>query len=224
MSEHAPRDSTQESEVTETEPHVGMAARIGERILKIGGFFSRSPASLLSREEAVWQGFGSVVGRVLAGAGILFLCWLLGSLYGAGSVLLRRAAGLKRDDGFDGAILFIMALIAMGIFAIGFWNDWERKWRVLSWVCFVLVAAWTLMWRSNTVLQLMILAGQFGIHWFIHEALKARDRQEEWEQEIEAARRREARTTNRQLQMKYRGHSGFSEKPADTATPDIQPD
>lgn len=207
------------------------AARWGEKLLGFGNLFSR-PASLLSRQEAAIEGVSSVVVRVIASAAILFLCYLLSSLYGAFSeVFVENSGGglsssgnklteedIKRmlygeprpDPFFDPTLMFVLWMVVTGAAMVIFWVEWDRKWRVLHWLLFASVATLTLRWWEGSVfIQLAALTGQFGVHWLIHEALRERDRREEFEQEAAAAQRREERVSERRLQEKYRGLANF---------------
>lgn len=216
MSEVGPRDPSDEiSDTNEAAaPPSGLSARLGEKLLVFGEVFSR-PVSLLSREQAVWEGFGSVLGRFIGGLVLIALCIFLGTVYGFGASKISRLLKLKSDTGIDGSILVIFGLVAASAAMIFHWNDWEKKWRVLSWLLFTIIAVCTLLWRGNLYFQFAVLAGQFAIHWFIHAALRDRDRIAEAEEEVEAAKRRSVRNTNRQLQQRYRGHAGFAEEEPD---------
>lgn len=170
-----------------------------------------------------------MVGRMLAGSGLLGLCYFVGSLFGAASMVFNEPRWLSSDEqlraqiqemlhgppdlnpGPDPTLLFIIWLIAAGASMIIFWRDWDRKWRVLHWLLFVQVMAWTMMWDGKLWFQFTALAGQFGMQWLVHMALVERDRREEREQEAAAAERRKARTLERRLRETYRGNPQFSE-------------
>ena len=204
---------TEQSHDDTAPPEPGFAARCGEKILGWWDALSSPAASLLSREEAVWQGFWAAVGRVLLGGVLVGGCILLSMLYGSGARLFSRMIDLKRDTGADAVLLTVIWLIAAGATLIISWTDWDRKWRILSWLCFTLVAAGTLMHSGTTPVQLAVLAGQFGIHWFIFAALETRDRRAAWERELASAERRAARVLHTELLQRYRGHAGFPEDP-----------
>ena len=109
--------------------------------------------------------------------------------------------------------MFVIWFIAAGATLIISWTDWDRKWRVLSWLCFTLVVAGTLLQSGSKLVQLVALIGQFGIHWFIFAALETRDRRAAWERELASAERRAARVLHTELLQRYRGHAGFPEDP-----------
>ena len=202
---------TEQSHDDTAPPEPGFAARCGEKILGWWDALSSPAASLLSREEAVWQGFWAAVGRVLLGGVLVGGCILLSILYGRVARSLSQLSILGNDT--NSAFVFVIWFIAAGATLIISWTDWDRKWRVLSWLCFTLVVAGTLLQSGSKLVQLVVLTGQFGIHWFIFAALETRDRRAAWERELASAERRAARVLHTELLQRYRGHAGFPEDP-----------
>ncbi len=203
---------TEQSHDDTASPEPGFSARCGEKILGWWDALSSPAASLLSREEAVWQGFWAAVGRVLLGGVLVGGCILLSILYGRVARSLSQLSILGNDT--NSALVFVIWFIAAGATLIISWTDWDRKWRVLSWLCFTLVVAGTLLQSGSKLVQLVVLTGQFGIHWFIFTALEARDRRAAWERELASAERRAARVLHTELLQRYRGHADFPEDPA----------
>lgn len=196
------------------------SARCGEKILGIFSGLTRPASSLLSREQAVVEGVGAAVGRVLLGGVLIGACIFLASLY-------RRASwgpGLPGGSGFVGVLIFIASVLAAGAILIFSWTDWDRKWRVLSWLCFTLIAIWTIGLGNSSIGIVAVLSGQFAIHWFIHAALRERDRRADWERQRESAERRAARAKPPPLALQYRGLVGFHEPTASDAESRPTPD
>jgi len=191
------------------------SVRIGERILNFFSLLSRPAESLLSRQQAVVEGISAAAGRVLLGVILIGTCILVTSIYCSAASSGPWGPRLPLDSGTEEGLMMIAWVIAAGATLIISWTYWDRKWCVLSWLCFALVASGTLLSRGSSLGVLAILTGQFAIHWFIHAALRERDRRAEWERATERAQRNADRPGKHpNLAQQYGGHSGFS-KPAD---------
>ncbi len=188
-----------------------LSARIGEAILTFLGRLGRPASSLMSRQQAVTEGVLTAFARVLLGVVLIGACILVTVIYSGAAANGTWGPRLPWDRGLEEGLMMIAWLIAAGGALIVSWTDWDQKWSVLSWLCFALVASGTLASNGSRLGVLALLTGQFAIHWFVHAALRERDRRAEWERETESARQnaeRPRRAPN--LAHRYSGHAGFS--------------
>jgi hypothetical protein len=207
----APPDHGGESRPVMSPPaEPGFAAGWGEKILGFLDFFSRPAAALLSRGEAALQGFGAAVGRVLLAAVLISLCFALGTVIQFGAEWTGDFIGISSSGGrIRWAVMWVLAA---GGTAMVCFIDPDGKWRILNWLLFSMVGAMTIGGYGPLLLQLSILAGLFGISWMIHCALQQRDRQDEWELQLQRAGQTGHPKPPPDLLSRYQGLAGLRDQ------------
>jgi hypothetical protein len=209
----APPDRNDENLSVASPPaEPGLAERWGEKILSILDFFSRPAAALLSRREAVLQGFGAAVGRVLLAAVLISLCVTLGTVIQYSAEWIGDLLRFENSGG-RGSLVAVWVLAAGGTAMVCF-IDPDKKWRILNWLLFAMVGAFTIGGYGPLLLQWSILAGLFGISWMIHCALQQRDRQDEWELQLQRAGQTVHPKPSPDLLKRYEGLAGLRDKTA----------
>ncbi len=140
-------------------------------------FLTPSSAPIATRSEAVVEGFGAAVARVLLSFGLPAACIYLTLLYEQILQWLGPVLGLYNDGHFDsGTALVVVPLVAgcliWSVFLI--WTDAEDKWRTLNWLYFAMFSISLTCTYGPAVLFPIVLLAHAGFHWSIHEAMRVR--------------------------------------------------
>jgi len=215
-----PPPSPHDSQDPDNEPDPPLAeestfsARCGERILTFFENLLPDKAPGFTRSAAVASGLGSAMARVIIGAVLIALCVGIAMLWTWGARRIGRLLPDRIEDfgeSIPGPGFLILWVIAAGGTLIFSLTDVEKKGRILSWLCFTLVAAGTMTAGTTPFLPAAaVLAGQFAVHYFIHSALNQRDRETERLLDAEREAARAERNFTPQLLNRYRGLSGFA--------------
>jgi hypothetical protein len=96
-------------------------------------------------------------------------------------------------------------------------SDDDRKWRQLNWSVFALLASGTLIPSGPWYGPTSVVIGLFGAHLSLHLWLASRDRQKQWESEMDRLEREQLKEPDDipprpKLTELYRGLAGFEEE------------
>lgn len=160
-----------------TPRELGVAARCGEKMLGCLGFLARPAAPILTRQEAIVQGFGAALWRVFISFVLPMACFYLALAYEQLLQWLGPHLGLDNDGHFSAGTALVVIPVVAGCLLWSFfliWSDAEDKWHKLHWLYFGMFAAILLCCYSPMLLLEAAVGIHFSAHWAVHAALKAR--------------------------------------------------
>ncbi len=174
-------------------------------------FLAHSAAPILTRREAVVNGFGAAVWRVLLGFALPAACIFLALLYRPLEGWIYSNLGPWRLGHFGNDARFTVIPLVAGSFVWSVFlilSDADDKLRKLNWLCFGIFAATVFGRYSQSLFIVAAWSGHFAVHWAIHKALKARDAEETAGGEVPPVLDPQSRG-EQDLLKKYGGVSGF---------------